>query len=98
MCVHRCGWTSKYAYAYLKLLERKTFDPESREQANGKSRVFICNSFGTHETLAILEFCFENNIILCRLPPSHTSLKLQPCNVLVFASLRTDKHTRGIYK
>jgi hypothetical protein len=45
------------------------------------------NCFGTYETLEILEFCFENNIILCRLP-SHTSYKLQPCNVAVFASLK----------
>jgi len=49
--------------------------------------VLICDGFGTHETLEILEFCFENNIILCRLP-SHTSYKLQPCNVAVFASLK----------
>jgi hypothetical protein len=45
------------------------------------------NCFGTHETLEILELCFENNIILCRLP-SHTSHKLQPCDVAVFASLK----------
>jgi len=49
--------------------------------------VLICDGFGTHETLEILEFCFENNIILCRLP-SHTSHKLQPCDVAVFASLK----------
>jgi len=41
----------------------------------------------THETLEILEYCFENNIILCRLP-SHTSHKLQPCDVGVFAPLK----------
>ncbi|KFX85877.1 hypothetical protein V490_09348 [Pseudogymnoascus sp. VKM F-3557] len=35
----------------------------------------------------MLEFCFENNIILCRLP-SHTSHKLQPCDVGVFAPLK----------
>jgi len=46
------------------------------------------NCFGTHETLKILEYCFENNIILCRLP-SHTSHKLQPCDVGVFAPLKT---------
>jgi F-box and WD-40 domain protein CDC4 len=45
------------------------------------------NCFGTHETLEALEFCFENNIILCRLP-SHTSHKLQPCDVGVFAALK----------
>jgi hypothetical protein len=49
--------------------------------------VLICDGFGTHETLEALEFCFENNIILCRLP-SHTSHKLQPCDVGVFASLK----------
>ena len=27
MCVHKCGWTSKYAYAYLMLLERKDLWP-----------------------------------------------------------------------
>jgi hypothetical protein len=50
--------------------------------------VLICDGFGTHETLEILEFCFGNNIILCRLP-SHTSHKLQPCDVSVFAPLKT---------
>jgi hypothetical protein len=49
--------------------------------------VLICDGFGTHETLEALEFCFENNIILCRLP-SHTSHKLQPCDVGVFAPLK----------
>jgi DDE superfamily endonuclease len=34
------------------------------------------------------EFCHENNIILCRLP-SHTSHKLQPCDVGMFGPLKT---------
>ncbi|EOA82623.1 uncharacterized protein SETTUDRAFT_48320, partial [Exserohilum turcica Et28A] len=33
-------------------------------------------------------FCFTNNIILCRLP-SHTSHKLQPCDVGPFAPLKS---------
>lgn len=41
--------------------------------------------------LEILKFCFENNIILCCLP-SHTSHKLQPCDVGVFAPLKTAYH------
>jgi hypothetical protein len=49
--------------------------------------VLICDGFSTHETLEILEYCFANNIVLCRLP-SHTSHKLQPCDVAVFASLK----------
>lgn len=36
----------------------------------------------------MMTFCFENNIVLCRLP-SHTSHKLQPCDVAVFGSLKT---------
>jgi hypothetical protein len=50
--------------------------------------VLICDGFGSHETLKILEFCLTNNIILCRLP-SHTSYKLQPCDVGPFAPLKT---------
>jgi len=64
------------------------FDPRTEERANRKPLVLICNGFGTHETLEILEYCFENNIILCRLP-SHTSHKLQPCDVGVFCPLKT---------
>jgi hypothetical protein len=37
------------------------------------------------ETLEILEYCFA--IVLCRLP-SHTSHKLQPCDVAFFAALK----------
>ena len=63
------------------------FDPQTKGQANQKLRVLTCDGFGTHETLEILEVCFENNITLCRLP-SHTSHKLQPCDVGVFAPLK----------
>jgi hypothetical protein len=49
--------------------------------------VLISDGFGMHETLEVLEFCFENSIILCRLP-SHTSHKLQPYDVGVFARLK----------
>lgn len=57
-------------------------------RAGGKPRVLICDGFGTHETLEILEFCLANNLILCRLP-SHTSHKLQPCDVGPFAPLKS---------
>ena len=98
---HRSNWTtfptSGWQYAYsesgytdskisLEWLKR-IFHPQTQERANKKPRVLICDGFGTHEILKILEFCFENNIILCRLP-SHTSHKLQPCDVAVFASLK----------
>ena len=78
------GYTdSKITLEWLTLV----FDPQTKEQANKKQRVLICDGFATHETLEMLEFCFENNIIVCRLP-SHTSHKLQPCDVGVFAPLK----------
>ena len=70
----------------LKQLKR-IFDPETKERANKKPRVLVYNGFRTHKTLEILEFCFENNILLCRLS-SYTSHKLQPCNVATFAPLK----------
>jgi len=84
---HACsdsGYTdSKISLEWLK----RIFDPETEERADKRPRVLICDGFGTHETLEILEFCFENNILLCRLP-SHTSHKLQPCDVAPFAPLK----------
>ena len=98
---HRSNWTtfptprwhyacSKSGYTDSKIsLEwlKRVFDPQTRGQANQKPQVLICNGFRTHKTLKALEFCFENNIILCRLP-SHTSHKLQPYDVGVFAPLK----------
>ncbi|USP82170.1 hypothetical protein yc1106_09444 [Curvularia clavata] len=99
---HRSNWTtfptpgwhyghSENGYNDSKIsLEwlTRVFDPQTSERANGKPRVLICDGFGTHETLEILEFCFANNITMCRLP-SHTSHKLQPCDVGVFGPLKT---------
>ncbi|KFY05438.1 hypothetical protein V491_09129 [Pseudogymnoascus sp. VKM F-3775] len=98
---HRSNWTTfptpgwHYAWSESGYTDSKislewltrVFDPQTKEQANGKPRVLICDGFGTHETLEVLEFCFENNILLCRLP-SHTSHKLQPCDVGFFAPLK----------
>ncbi|KAI1529798.1 DDE-1 multi-domain protein [Pyrenophora tritici-repentis] len=98
---HRSNWTTfptpgwQYAcsdtgytdsYISLQWLQR-IFDLATKERARGKPRVLVCDGFGTHETLEVLEFCLANNIVLCRLP-SHTSHKLQPCDVAVFAPLK----------
>ncbi|KAJ5366098.1 hypothetical protein N7541_000039 [Penicillium brevicompactum] len=64
------------------------FDPQTRDRAGGRPRLLICDGFGTHESLEVMKFCFANRIILCRLP-SHTSHKLQPCDVGVFSPLKT---------
>jgi hypothetical protein len=68
----------------------RVFDPQTRARTNGKARLLICDSFGTHKTLEILElgallgYC--DNIRLFHLQ-SHTSHKLQSCDVAVFAPL-----------
>lgn len=74
------------SYISLQWLIR-VFDPQIKERANKKPRMLIWDGFGTHETLEVLKFCFENNIILCRMP-SHTSHKLQLCDVPVFSPLK----------
>ncbi|KAF5852433.1 hypothetical protein GGP41_007835 [Bipolaris sorokiniana] len=99
---HRSNWTTyptpgwHYGFSESSYNDSKislewlirVFDPQTRDLANGKPRVLICDGFGTHETLEVLEFCLCNNIMLCRLP-SHTSHKLQLCDVGVFAPLKT---------
>lgn len=87
------GWhyaysESGYTNSYISLeWLKRVFDPQTRVRANGKPRILVCDGFGTHEALETLEFFFENNISLCRLP-SHTSHKLQPCDVAVFSPLK----------
>lgn len=48
---------------------------------------WLRSGFGTHESLELMKFCYENNIILRRLL-SHTSHKLQPCDVGIFGPLK----------
>lgn len=94
VCHESPGWQfacSKKGYMNSDInLEwmQKVFEPSTRERANGRPRILISDGFETHESLDVLKFCFENNIVLCRLP-SHTSHKLQPCDVSVFGPLKT---------
>jgi hypothetical protein len=99
---HRRNWTthptpgwhyacseSGYTDSYISLeWLKRVFDPQTRERAGEKPRILIWDGFGTHQTLEILEFCFKSNIRLCRIP-SHTSHKLQPCDVGVFGPLKS---------
>ena len=71
MCSDSRYSDSKISLEWLK----RIFHPETQERANKKPWVPISDGFETHETVEVLEFCFENNIILCYLP-SHTPYKL----------------------
>lgn len=70
---------------------RRVFDPQTKHRAHHRPRILINNGFGPHESLKVMQFCHENNIILCQLP-SHTSHKLQPCDIGVFGPLKTAYH------
>jgi hypothetical protein len=83
-CSESGSTNSKISLEWLK----RIFDPQTRERANQRPRVLICDGFGSHITLEVLEYCFEHRITLCQLP-SHTSHKLQPCDVSVFAPLKS---------
>ena len=78
---------------------RRVFDTQTKQRANHRPRILINDRFGPHESLEVMQFCHENNIILCRLP-SHTSHKLQPCDVGVFGPLKTSyrEHVEGLYR
>ena len=79
------GYTNKDISLYWI---KHVFDPQTRARANGKPRILINDGFGTHESIDIIRFCCENNIVLCRLP-SHTSHILQPCDVGLYGPLKT---------
>lgn len=78
------GYTNNVINLYWM---QHVFDPLTKPTANGKPRILISDGLTSHESLDVMTFCFENNIILCRLP-SHTSHKLQPCDVAVFGPLK----------
>ena len=52
------GYTdSKISLEWLK----RVFDPQTKARAHQKPRILICDGFGTHETLEILEYCFKQH-------------------------------------
>ena len=99
---HRSSWTSHptpgwhYACSQTGYMNTEinlywicnVFNPQTRVRAGGKPRILISDGFGSHKSLELMKFCYENRIILCRLP-SHTSHKLQPCDVGVFGPLKS---------
>ena len=82
--VSKNGYTdSILTYKWLT----KVFDPQTRNRAQGGSRVLISDGLMSHESVDLMTFCFKNNIILMRLP-SHTSHVTQPLDVSCFGPLK----------
>lgn len=78
------GWTSnEHGIQWL----RGCFEPETREKADGKMRLLICDGHDSHITGAWIAHCMNNNIVLMVLPP-HSSHLTQPLDVGVFGPLK----------
>ncbi len=75
------GWhfvcsSSGYSNREIVLeLFRGVSDPQTKSRADLQPRILINDGFAARKSLEVLQFYYENNIILCRLP-SHTSCKL----------------------
>jgi hypothetical protein len=82
--VNSKGWTSnEHGIMWLK----RCFDPYTKEKANGKPRVLICDGHDSHISGAFMRHCFENNILILLLLP-HSSHLMQPLDVGVFSPLK----------
>ena len=78
------GWTSnQHGLEWL----RRCFEPSTREKANGKPRLLICDGHASHVTGDFIAYCMYHNIVLLLLPP-HTSHLTQPLDVAVFGPLK----------
>ena len=71
------GWTSNVHE--LKWL-REDFEPATRDKADGKPRLLICDRHDTHITAAWIVHCMKNNVIFMILPP-HSSHLTQPLDI-----------------
>jgi hypothetical protein len=60
----------------------------TRDKADGKPRLLICDGHDSHITALWIAHCMKNNIILMVLPP-HSSHLTQPLDVGVFGPLKT---------
>ena len=89
------GWTSmKHGEEWL----RRCFEPATRGKANRQMRLLICDGHDSHITAQFVRHCIDNKIILLLLPP-HSSHLLQPLDVGVFKSLKSNmtKELDGIF-
>ena len=73
--------------AHAKKWLLKDFEPNTRDKANGRTRLLIFDGHGSHTTSDIIRHCILNRIQLALLPP-HSSHLTQPLDVGVFSSMK----------
>jgi len=67
---------------------KRLFEPFTREKAQGKTRLLVCDGHESHISAKFVAHCIKHNICLFLLLP-HSSHLLQPLDVGVFAPLKT---------
>jgi hypothetical protein len=67
---------------------KRVFEPATREKANGRQRLLICDGHDSHIAGNFIAHCMEHKITLLIIPP-HSSHLLQPADVAVFGPLAT---------
>jgi len=78
------GWTSNdHGLAWLQ----QVFEPRTREKAQERPRVLICDEHDSHVNGRFIRHCKDNNIRLLVLP-SHSSHFTQPLDIGVFSPLK----------
>ena len=65
----------------------RVFESFTREKAEGRTRLLICDGHGSHITAKFVAHCIEHDIRLFQLLP-HSSHLLQPLDVGVFGPLK----------
>jgi len=77
------GWTSnEHGETWLKL-----FDASTKEKANNRKRLLICDGHDSHISAEFVRYCINNNILILLLVP-HSSHLTQPLDVGVFGPLK----------
>ena len=77
------GWTCDALG--LKWLQ-KVFCPQTAAKAGYRRRLLIVDGHSSHINMSFIEYCDQMRIVLLILPP-HSTHRLQPLNVSLFAPL-----------
>ncbi|KAF2836603.1 putative pogo transposable element [Patellaria atrata CBS 101060] len=88
--IHKCsfassptGWTNnELGYQWLT----RVFEPYTRPTSDREWRVLILDGHGSHVTMKFIDFALSHRILLAVFPP-HSTHRLQPLDVSLFAPL-----------
>ena len=79
------GWTNNdIGLAWLE----QVFDRCTKQKARRSYRLLVLDGHGSHITMDFIDYCDQNKILLCILPP-HSTHTLQPLDVTMFKPLST---------